>query len=63
MRERFISILTVISKPVVAIGGALVIGGLAIGIAWYAATASPSGTIVPAARGPILEEVDVSGVV
>ncbi|MHB8913714.1 MAG: efflux RND transporter periplasmic adaptor subunit [Minisyncoccota bacterium] len=63
MRERFISILTVISKPVVAIGGALVIGGLAIGLAWYATSASPSGTLVPATVGPITEEVDVSGVV
>lgn len=63
MRERFISILTFISKPVVAIGGALVLGGAIVGFAWYAATVSPSGAYVSATTGPITEEVDVSGVV
>ena len=63
MRERFISILTVLSKPAVAIGGALVIGASIIGLAWYATTASSSGSSVSVNVGPITEEVDVSGIV
>lgn len=63
MRERFTSILTVLSKPHVALGGALVIGVIIVGFAWYATSVSPSGSYVPATVGPIIEEVDVSGVV
>ncbi len=63
MRERFISILTVLSKPSVALGGAFAVGAVVIGLSWYATTASPSGSYVPVAVGPITEEVDVSGAV
>ncbi|NNM83723.1 efflux RND transporter periplasmic adaptor subunit [Candidatus Parcubacteria bacterium] len=63
MRERFISILTILSKPAVALGSAFVIGAVVIGLSWYATTASPSGSYVPVTVGPITEEVDVSGAV
>ncbi len=63
MRERLIPALTVLSKPAVAIGGALSVGAALIGFAWYVTAVSPSGTLAPVARGSITEEVDVSGVV
>ncbi len=63
MRTRFISILTVLSKPVVALGGSLAIGVLIVGFAWFTTTVSPSGSFVPARIGSITEEVDVSGIV
>ncbi|MHB8710108.1 MAG: efflux RND transporter periplasmic adaptor subunit [Minisyncoccota bacterium] len=63
MRERFISILTVLSKPAVALGGSLAIGALIIGVAWHAASVSPSGSFVLAETGAITQEVDVTGVV
>ena len=62
MRERFISILTVLSKPAVALGGALVIGVAIVGAAWYASVPK-SGMYAPANIGPITQEVDVSGAV
>ena len=63
MRERFFSVLTVLSKPVVAIGGAFAIGVGIIGFAWYATNILPSGKFTPVTIGSITEEVDVSGVV
>ncbi len=63
MRERFISALTILSKPAVALGGALSIGVLIIGFSWYAVVSSPSGTYTPVTVGSITEEVDVSGIV
>jgi HlyD family secretion protein len=63
MRERFISVLSTVSKPPIAIGGALVIGIAAVGFSWYAISVSPSGNYVPVTAGPITEEVDVSGTV
>lgn len=62
MRERFISILTVLSKPAVALGGAAVIGVAIVGGAWYASIPQ-SGTYAPATVGPITQEVDVTGTV
>ncbi|MHB8660549.1 MAG: efflux RND transporter periplasmic adaptor subunit [Minisyncoccota bacterium] len=63
MRKQFVSILAVLSKPAVALGGSLVIGALIVVIAWRATSVSPSGSFVPVTTGPITEEVDVSGVV
>ncbi|MGD0328090.1 MAG: efflux RND transporter periplasmic adaptor subunit [Minisyncoccia bacterium] len=63
MRERFIFILTILSRPAVALGGAFIIGAAAVGFAWYATSVSPSGSYVPVTTGPITEEVDVSGIV
>ncbi len=63
MRARFFSILTILSKPFVALGGAAVIGAALIGFAWYTTTVSPSGSFVPVTVGPITEEVDASGIV
>jgi HlyD family secretion protein len=63
MRERMISILAVISKPAVAIGGGLVIGAGILGFTWYGATHEPSGSYVPVTEGPITQEVDVIGTV
>ena len=63
MRERFIPILTILSRPAVAIGGAAIIGILAVGFALYATSVFPSGKYVPVMSGPITEEVDVSGIV
>lgn len=63
MRDRFIAILTVLSKPAVALGGAVLIGGAALGYAYYATNVSPSGSYTAATVGPITEEVDVTGAV
>jgi RND family efflux transporter MFP subunit len=63
MRERFIALLSFLSKPSVALGGSLVIGVIVVGIAWHGSTASPSGKYVSVTSGPITAEVDVSGVV
>lgn len=63
MRARFISILTFLSKPVVAIGGALVIAILLVWYAWHSAFMTPSGVMVPAVNGSITQEVDVTGIV
>jgi HlyD family secretion protein len=62
MRERLISILTVLSKPAVAIGGAVVIGAAIVGLAWHASLPQ-SGAYAAATVGPITEEVDVTGTV
>ncbi|MFZ1075175.1 MAG: efflux RND transporter periplasmic adaptor subunit [Minisyncoccia bacterium] len=63
MRERFVSFLAFLSKPAVAVGGALVIGAGIVGIAWYATTVSPSGSYARVTLAPITEEVDVTGAV
>lgn len=63
MHERIVPILIFLSKPAVAIGGALVIAAAAAGFAWYATSISPSGRYVSVTTGPITEEVDVSGTV
>jgi HlyD family secretion protein len=63
MRERFIAILTVLSKPVVALSATAVIGAAIIGFAWYTTNVSPSGKYASVTSGPISEEVDVSGLV
>ena len=63
MRDRFIAFLTVLSKPAVALGGAVLIGGGALGYAYYATNVSPAGSYAPATVGPLTEEVDVTGTV
>jgi HlyD family secretion protein len=63
MRERFISILTVLSKPAIALGGAFTIGAVIVGVTWYGATAPLSGTYTPVTSGSITQEVDVSATV
>lgn len=61
MRTRWISLLHFVTRPVVAVGGALVISLLAIGIAWEMSRVAPSGAIVRATDSPITEEVDIAG--
>ncbi len=63
MRASFHTTLSVLSKPLVAVGGALVIGAGLLGYVWYATPVAPQGVAVAVTRGPIAEEVDVSGVV
>ncbi len=63
MRDRFTPFLTVLSRPAVALGGALMLGVALIGYAWHATAVSPSGSVVPVTVGPITGEIDVSGVV
>ena len=62
-RERLVRALTFLSRPTVAIGGAVVIGGASIAFAWYLTNASPAGAYAAVTTGPITEEVDVSGTV
>ncbi len=63
MRERFLFVLNILSRPMIVIGGAIVIGIAVIGFTWYSTSISPSGNFVSVAIGPITEEVDISGVV
>ncbi|MDE1919148.1 MAG: efflux RND transporter periplasmic adaptor subunit [Patescibacteria group bacterium] len=63
MRERFLPFLHFISKPAVALGGALLIGAGAVGLAWHTISVSPAGKYAAVENGPITEEVDVSGTV
>ncbi len=63
MRQRFISILSVLSKPAVALGGSFAIGALVVGLTWHATLVAPSGSFVSVTTGAITEEVDVSGIV
>ena len=62
-REQLVRALTFLSRPTVAIGGAVLIGGACIAFAWYLTSASPSGAYAAVTKGPITEEVDVSGTV
>ncbi len=63
MRQQFISILSLVSKPAVALGGSLAIGALVVGLTWHATLVAPSGSFVSVTTGAITEEVDVSGIV
>ena len=63
MRAKFLAFLNVASRPVVAIGGAILIALVAIGATLYFSNTSPSGTYTPVVAAPITEEVDVSGAV
>ena len=62
-RHIHIRVLTHLSRPTVAIGGAVLLGAVAIGGAWVLTNVAPSGTVAQAAYGPITEEVDVTGTV
>jgi len=53
MRARFISVFTFLSKPVVAIGGALIIAGVVVFLAWQSSTIAPSGQYTAAVMAPI----------
>jgi HlyD family secretion protein len=53
MRERFVSILTILSKPAVAIGGAVLIAALLVGAALQTSTVVPSGQYTAAVMAPI----------
>lgn len=53
MRERFISILAVLSKPAIALGGAVVIAAVAVGVAWQTGSVAPSGQYMAAVMAPI----------
>jgi RND family efflux transporter MFP subunit len=63
MRDRFIGIVTALSKPAVALGGAVVIGGAILAYAYLSTNVSPGGTYTAAVVGPVTEEVDVTGTV
>ncbi|HUY62506.1 MAG TPA: efflux RND transporter periplasmic adaptor subunit [Candidatus Paceibacterota bacterium] len=63
MRDRFIAVLSFVSRPVVAIGGALIIGAAVLLYVWVTTSVAPSGVYAPVTTGSITEEVDVSGVV
>ena len=63
-RERLIRALSFISRPTVAIGSAVIIGGASVGLVWALTSATPSsGAYATVASGPIREEADVSGTV
>lgn len=63
MRERFIGFLNILSQPVVAIGGAVVIGAGLIGLVWVSTSVAPVGNYTSVAKGSITQSVTVSGVV
>lgn len=63
MRSKFLAFLTVLSQPVVAIGGSIAIAVLAVGGAWYLTQVGATGVYTTATLAPITQEVDVSGVV
>ncbi len=63
MRERFIGLLTILSKPAVAIGGALAIGTGIIGFVWFSTSVAPVGNYATVARGSITQSVAFSGMV
>lgn len=63
MRASFLTALSILSKPLVAIGGALVIGAGILLYVWYGSAVVPQGVVVSVTEGPITQEVDVSGVV
>lgn len=61
MPAAFKQLVGAFSRPLVASGAALVIGGAAIGWAYVATSAAPKGQLAVATQGAITEEVDVSG--
>ena len=63
MRNRFLALLTILSRPAVALGGSVLIGVAVIAFAWYSTQVAPSGVDATVTRGPIQQEVDVSGTV
>ncbi len=63
MKERLISVLSVLSQPFVALGGALVLGGGLIGLVWLSTSVSPVGNYTPVTQGSITQSVSVSGIV
>ncbi len=54
-------VLTHVSKPHIAIGGAVIIAALILGAAWYLTAVSPTGAYTAAVLAPITEQVNVSG--
>lgn len=62
-RERLVRFLAFVSRPTVAIGGALIMGGASIALAWQLTSATPSGAYSIVTTGSVREEVDVSGTV
>lgn len=63
MRERLLPVLTLLSKPAVALGASALVALVAVGVAWQVSSVSPSGTSVAAVDAAITETVDVSGTV
>ncbi len=63
MRERIISVLSFVSQPFVAIGGAALMGAALIAFAWQSTAVTPSGAYTPVTAGPIKEVVSVSATV
>ena len=53
MRERFITVLTHLSKPVIALSGAVIIAAVAVGFAWQSSVVTPSGQYIAAVEAPI----------
>jgi RND family efflux transporter MFP subunit len=61
MRARLFAFLRFISQPAVALGGAVLIAAIAVGVTWYTTRVSPTGDYTAAMVAPITQEVDVSG--
>lgn len=53
MRALLASVLTLLSKPAVALGGATIIAAVAVGVAWQSGTVVPSGQYAAAVMAPI----------
>ena len=53
MRERFITVLTHLSKPTIALGGAIIIAAGIVGYAWQSSTLTPTGQYTAAVMAPI----------
>ena len=63
MRERIISVLGFVSRPLVALGSASIAGAVLIAFALQSTAVAPSGAYAPVTVGPIEEVVSVSAVV
>lgn len=63
MRARIFSLLRFISNPIVAIGGALIIGAALVAYVWVSTSVMPSGVYTTVTTGSIQESVNVSGIV
>ncbi|HFC10581.1 MAG TPA: efflux RND transporter periplasmic adaptor subunit [Candidatus Kaiserbacteria bacterium] len=62
-QKRLMRVLAFVSRPAVAIGGALIISIASVAFVWFLTGNSSVGIYSAVAFGPITEEVDVSGTV
>lgn len=61
MKDSLSAVFSLLAKPVVAIGGAVVIGVALVGYTYLSTMVSPSGATAMVTRGTLTQEVDVSG--